>query len=176
MNKCLIVVDYQNDFIDGQLGFEEAIDIRDKIVEKIEDYRSNNCDIIFTMDTHEEKYLETEEGKYLPVKHCIKGTEGHKLHKSVEALKSPKDNVFEKHTFPSLELGKYLENKNYDVIELCGLVSNICVISNAIIVKSALPNAHVIVDAEATDSFDKALHTKSLDVMEGLQIEVVNKK
>lgn len=176
MNKCLIVVDYQNDFIDGQLGFEEAIDIRDKIVEKITDYRSNNCDIIFTMDTHEEKYLETEEGKNLPVKHCIKGTEGHKLHKSVEALKSPKDKVFEKQTFPSLELGKYLQNKNYDVIELCGLVSNICVISNAVIVKSALPNAHVIVDAEATDSFDKALHTKSLDVMEGLQIEVVNKK
>ncbi|MGD9964666.1 MAG: cysteine hydrolase family protein [Candidatus Izemoplasmatales bacterium] len=175
MKRCLVVVDFQNDFIDGALGFEEAIKIKDTIANKIKDFRKNNDDIIFTMDTHDSDYLETEEGNNLPVKHCVKGTHGHELHPDILALKQPKDIVFEKNTFPSLELGKYLEGKEYPVVELCGLVSNICVLSNAIIVKSALPNAHVVVDALATDSFDKTLHKKTLDVLEGLQIEVVNK-
>lgn len=82
--------------------------------------------------------------------------------------------MFEKDTFPSIDLGIYLREKNYDEIELCGLVSNICVISNAIIAKSALPNAHIIVDALATASADKVLHKKTLDVMQGLHVEVLN--
>lgn len=175
MKKLLIVVDYQNDFIDGSLGFESAINIKENIIKKIIDYRKENNDIIFTMDTHSNDYLETEEGRNLKIEHCIKNTIGHQIQSDVNALKSPKDKVFEKHTFPSLELGKYLENKNYDQIELCGLVSNICVISNAIIAKSAVPNAHIIVDALATDSYDKELHNKTMDVLEGLHIEVVNK-
>ncbi|MFA7075686.1 MAG: isochorismatase family cysteine hydrolase [Candidatus Izemoplasmatales bacterium] len=175
MKKCLIVVDYQNDFIDGALGFEEAITIKDKVIEKITEYRENGDDIIFTLDTHDNNYMDSEEGENLPVKHCIKGTVGHELHKDINALKTPKDIVFEKNTFASLELGKYLENKEYEQIELCGLVSNICVISNAIIAKSALPNAHIIIDASATNSFDKTLHAKTLDVLEGLHVEVINK-
>jgi nicotinamidase/pyrazinamidase len=175
MKKCLIVVDFQNDFIDGALGFDSAINIKEIIIKKINEYRDSNDDIIFTMDTHEENYLVTEEGHNLPVKHCVKGTYGHQIQSDVLALKSPKDKVFEKPTFPSLGLGKYLENKKYDVVELCGLVSNICVLSNAVIVKSALPNAHIIVDASATDSYDKILHAKSLDVLEGIHIEVINR-
>jgi len=175
MNKCLIVVDFQNDFIDGTLGFDSAINIKDKIVKKILDYRSNNEDIIFTMDTHEDSYLNTEEGENLPVKHCIKGTIGHQIQSDVLALKAPKDKVFEKPTFPSLELGKYLKNKKYETIELCGLVSNICVLSNAVIAKSALPNAHIVVDALATDSYDKVLHEKALDVLQGIHVEVINR-
>ena len=175
MKKLLMIVDYQNDFIDGALGFSTAINIKEKIIEKIVNYRNSNNDIIFTMDTHFDNYLETEEGKNLQVKHCIKDTFGHQIQTDILALKSPKDKVFEKNTFPSLELGKYLENKNYSQIEVCGLVSNICVISNAIIAKSAIPNAHIIVDALATDSYDKELHNKTLDVLEGLQIEVVNR-
>lgn len=175
MKKCLIVVDYQNDFIDGTLGFEDAIKIKDKIIEKIKKYHSNNDDVIFTLDTHSDSYLNTEEGSNLPIKHCVKGTSGHQLQKDVLAAKALKDKVFEKETFPSLELGKHLEKKNYNEIELCGLVSNICVISNAIIAKSALPNAHIIVDATATDSYDKDLHNKTLDVLQGLHVEVINR-
>ncbi|MGD9761028.1 MAG: cysteine hydrolase family protein [Candidatus Izemoplasmatales bacterium] len=175
MKKCLIVVDFQNDFINGALGFEEALNIKDKIIEKIISYRTSGDDIIFTLDTHTDNYLSTEEGNNLPVKHCIKGTTGHDLHQDIFVLKSLKDKVFEKNTFPSLELGKYLENKDYQLIELCGLVSNICVISNAVIAKSALPNAHIVVDASATESFDKTLHKKTLDVLEGLHVEVLNK-
>ena len=176
MKKCLIVVDFQNDFINGALGFEEAINIKDKIIEKIISYRTSGDEIIFTLDTHSDNYLNTEEGNNLPVKHCVKGTKGHELHQDILVLKSPKDKVFEKNTFPSLELGKYLEEKDYQLIELCGLVSNICVISNAVIAKSALPNAHIVVDALATESFDKTLHAKTLDVLEGLHVEVLNKR
>jgi nicotinamidase-related amidase len=175
MKKCLIVVDFQNDFIDGALGFKEAIKVKEPIIEKINKYRDNNDDIIFTMDTHEQSYLNTEEGKNLPVEHCIKGAKGHEIQQDVKLLIKPKDKIFEKPTFPSLELGKYLEKQNYDLIEICGLVSNICVLSNAVIAKSALPNAHIIVDALATDSYDKSLHQKTLDILEGLHVEVINK-
>ncbi len=175
MKRCLIVVDYQNDFVDGALGFKEAIEIKNTIISKIKDYRRNGDDIIFTMDTHNEDYLQTEEGKNLPIIHCVKGTHGHEIQKDVDNERKETDKVFLKNTFPSLELGFYLQTKNYDVIELCGLVSNICVISNAIIAKSASPNAHIIVDAKATSSFDKIINEKALDVMEGLHIEVKNR-
>ena len=174
MKKCLIVVDYQNDFVDGALGFEGGLKIKNQITSKISNYRKRKDDIIFTKDSHDEEYLKTEEGKHLQVVHCVKGTKGHDLQKDVNDLKTENDLVFEKQTFPSLELGNYLKEQAYDQVELCGLVSNICVISNAVIAKAALPNAHIVVDALATASADQVLHKKSLDVMEGLHIEVKN--
>ncbi|QWB99545.1 cysteine hydrolase [Mycoplasmatota bacterium] len=174
MKKCLIVVDYQRDFIDGSLGFEGGQIIKDKIMSKIKLYRQNHDDIIFTKDTHDKNYLDTEEGQYLNVVHCLKGSDGHAIEKDVDALRKKEDYVFEKSTFPSLELGNYLKKRDYQEIELCGLVSNICVISNAVIAKAALPNAHLVVDAQATASANQDLHKKSLDVMEGLHIEVKN--
>ena len=119
--------------------------------------------------------MDTEEGHNLPVIHCVQGTHGHQIQSDVKALIESEDKQFIKYTFPSLELGTYLREQDYDEIELCGLVSNICVISNAVIAKSALPNAHIKVDANATRSFDPVLHEKSLDVMEGLHIEVMNR-
>jgi nicotinamidase-related amidase len=175
MKKCLIVVDFQNDFIDGALGFDGAIDIKDTIVKKINQYQSENQDVIYTMDTHQKDYMDSEEGKNLPVIHCVEGTHGHQLQKDVLALQKEEDKTFIKPTFPSLEMGDYLKNKEYDVVELCGLVSNICVLSNAVIAKSALPNAHIVVDATATASFDLSLHEKSMDVMEGIHVEVINR-
>lgn len=175
MKKCLIIVDFQHDFIDGALGFDGALDIRSHIVNKIKNYQQNDDDVLFTMDTHDDDYLETEEGKNLPTKHCIEGTWGHQLEDEVAELKRPSDKVFIKHTFPSLDLGFFLADQNYQEIELCGLVSNICVISNAVIAKSACPNAHIVVDAKATASFDQDLHKKSLDVLEGLHVEVKNR-
>lgn len=174
MSKLLIIVDYQNDFVNGALGFEGADKISIVIKEKIEQYLKEQNDIIFTLDTHEENYMETMEGSKLPVKHCIKGSEGWKLHESVNYIPLAKK-VFEKPTFPSLELANYLKEHEYDEVELCGLVSNICVISNAVMVKAALPNAKIFIDAKATDSFDKALQEKCFDVLEGLHIEVINR-
>ena len=175
MKKCLIVVDYQNDFIDGALGFEGGLAIKGNIIDKIKMYGEQGHEIIFTKDTHTDEYLETEEGKNLPVNHCIKGTKGHdfpdEINQLIETYQS-QIKVIEKPTFPSIDLGVYLSKKDYQVVELCGLVSNICVLSNAVIAKGALPNAHIVVDANATASFDDALHKQSLAIMEGLHIEV----
>lgn len=175
MKKCLIVVDFQNDFIDGALGFEGAIDIKDHIIKKINTYRDNGDDIVYTLDTHTKEYMETEEGKNLPVIHCVEGTHGHQVQDDVKSVLLDSDKSFIKYTFPSLELGNYLKDKDYESVELCGLVSNICVLSNAVIAKSALPNAHIIVDARATASFDASLHEKTLDILEGIHVEVLYK-
>lgn len=168
--KLLIVIDYQNDFVSGSLGFPEAAALENKICSKIDEYE--NDDIIYTLDTHHDGYMSTQEGRKLPVPHCIKGTDGHELYGKVKEKLAGKK-FFEKNTFPSLELGKFLEGKAYDVIELCGLVSSICVISNAVIAKAACPEAEIIVDSTLTAGADKELHEKSLDVMRGLQITVL---
>lgn len=166
--KLLIIVDFQNDFVDGTLGFDKAKELDDRIVERIKEYD----DIIFTLDTHDENYLDTFEGKHLPVKHCIKNTYGHNVYGKTKNFLSKAVKVFEKPTFPSLELANYLKNTKYDEVELCGLVSNICVLSNVIMVKSALPNAKIIVDKSLTSSFDEDLNNKTFDILKGIHIEV----
>jgi len=176
MKKLLIVVDYQRDFVDGALGFEKAIKLENIIVDKINMYKENGDDVIFTLDTHDENYIETHEGQHLPIEHCLLGTKGHELFGKVRALKDETTKSFIKHTFPSLDLAVYLKDKTYDSIELCGVVSNICVLSNAIMVKSAVPNTPIIVDALATASYNDVLHEKGLDIIEGLYIKVLNRK
>lgn len=173
--NILIVVDYQNDFVNGSLGFSGAEKLDEKIAEKIKTFHQNGDIVIFTMDTHFENYFETQEGRKLPVKHCIKGTNGWELFGQTKLSKENSDVVFEKNTFPSLELGKFLEGKHAEKVELVGLVSNICVISNAVIVKSAIPEAEIFVDATLTDSNDKLMHEKCLDVMGSFQINVINR-
>jgi nicotinamidase-related amidase len=176
MKKLLIVVDFQKDFVDGSLGFEKALTIENNIVDKIIEYRENNNDIIFTYDTHFDNYLSTQEGTNLPITHCIKGTEGWELYGKVKEMKKDTDKCFEKNTFGSLELANYLKDKDYGIIELVGLVSNICVVSNAILAKSALPEAEIIVDAKCTASFDDTMNEKVLDVLSnGLQVKVINR-
>lgn len=175
MKKLLIVVDVQNDFVDGALGFEKAPSIIHPIKEKILDYLREDATIVYTLDTHEDDYLDTEEGAHLPVKHCLKGTKGHELHPELKPLlKDAK--VFIKDTFPSLELGHYLRENPFDAIELVGLVSNICVLSNAVIAKAANPNAKITVDALCTASFDEDLENKAFDVLEGLHIGVTRRR
>lgn len=172
MKKLLIVVDFQNDFIDGALGFPKALTLVDPINAKIKEYLENNDDIIYTLDTHNDDYLNTCEGYNLPITHCIDNSFGHKINAkcdySDKAIK-----VFKKPTFPSLELAKFLENTNYDYVELCGLVSNICVLSNAVMVKAALPNAKIVIDSKLTSSFDVELEQKAFDVLRGLHIEIL---
>ncbi len=170
MKKLLIVVDYQNDFVSGSLGFDGAMDLENGICAKIDEYE--NDEIIYTLDTHGEDYMSTQEGKNLPVPHCIKGTKGHELYGKVKKMLAGKK-FFEKNTFPSMDMGKFLEGKAYDKIELCGLVSSICVISNAVIAKAACPEAEIIVNSALTAGADLELHQKALDVMRGLQITVL---
>ena len=170
--RLLVVVDMQNDFIDGSLGFEGAGDIIPGILSRIEKYKASGDEVVYTLDTHGEDYLDTQEGKNLPVVHCIEGTDGHKLAASlVDALSGCKS--FLKPTFGSRELGEFIASGNYESVELCGLVSNICVISNAMLAKAFAPEAKIIVDSALTASAFPDLHKAAMDVMKGVQIEVI---
>lgn len=176
MKKLLIVVDYQKDFVDGALGFAGAEKLDAPIAAKIRQYRAEGQEVLFTLDTHGENYPNTQEGRRLPVPHCLKGTEGHALYGETARAKAEGDTVLEKPAFPSLELGNWLRGKDFGQIELVGLVSYICVISNAVVAKAALPEAEIILDASCTAGPDPALHAACLDLAEkGLQITVINR-
>ena len=173
MARLLVVVDYQNDFVDGALGFPGAEKIAPAIAKLSKEFRDNKDDVVFTYDTHDADYLNTTEGKNLPVPHCFKGSEGWALYPEINALLGD-SLVFEKPGFGSKELGHYIERHNYDEIVLCGLVSDICVFSNAIIAKSsASPYAKIKVVSEATSSFDLEMQEKAFDVLKHLHIEII---
>ncbi|MEF9853647.1 MAG: isochorismatase family cysteine hydrolase [Hydrogenoanaerobacterium sp.] len=173
--KLLVVVDYQNDFVSGSLGFPKAASLEEKICQKIDKARASGNDIVFTLDTHLENYLYTQEGKNLPVAHCIRGTEGWELHGKVKDL-SEGCPMLEKDTFGCKVLFDYLlKAPTYHEIELVGLVSNICVLSNAVVAKTAQPEALIIVDADCTACFDEELNKKALDILESLQVKVLNR-
>ena len=182
--NILIVVDMQNDFIDGALGTSEAKMIVPNAVNKIHSYIKDDDIILVTRDTHHEDYLFTEEGKNLPVEHCIKGTYGWELNKDVlDALIDGdvlrKQGTLDKPTFGSFALGLKLKELNeiFDIenIEVIGLCTDICVISNAVIAKSVLPNVHIKVDASCCAGVTPESHNIALDEMRTLQVEIVNR-
>ncbi|HJJ95980.1 MAG TPA: cysteine hydrolase [Methanocorpusculum sp.] len=175
MSRLLIVVDYQIDFVSGSLGNPYSLEIEVVIAEKLRHAHAVGDDVIFTLDTHNENYLQTQEGRKLPVEHCIRGTKGHALYGKVALEQKGSDLIFEKSTFPSGDLYMYLKDKAYDTIEIVGVVTDICVISNAVIVKAALPEAEIIIDAKAVASNDKQKQEEALDIMESLQIKVLNR-
>ena len=170
MNRYLFVIDYQNDFVDGALGFPGAEKLDEKIAAKVRAYGKGH--VLFTRDTHFENYPDTREGKNLPVKHCIKGSFGWEVYgetaKALAEVEAPAIDVTDPATAAVLP-------ETADEIELVGLVSNICVVSNAVVLQSKYPEATVIVDAACTDSFDKTLHEKVLDVLAGFQVKVINR-
>lgn len=177
MNKLLIVVDMQNDFITGSLGTPEAVAIVPGVQEKIRRYQAEDAAVILTMDTHAENYADTQEGRNLPVKHCIKGTPGWELHSSIAGLISDYPHtVYEKVTFGSssfatdLSCGKY---QAYTDIELIGLCTDICVISNALLVKTFLPEAHIRVDSSCCAGVTPESHENALRAMKMCQIEII---
>ena len=176
MNRLLIVIDYQKDFVDGALGFPGAEKLAGPIAGRIGEYRARGGDVAFTLDTHGPGYPDTQEGRKLPVPHCIEDSDGWSLYGPVAGAVRENDRLFRKPTFPSLELGEWLKGREYTQVELCGLVSHICVLSNAVVAKAALPEAEIIVDANLTASYDPALHEKALDVLEGLQVTVLNRE
>lgn len=175
MKKFLIVVDMQKDFVDGALGTAEAVAIVDEVVSKINGF---DGDIIVTYDTHQENYMETSEGKKLPVPHCIKGTEGWKLDAKVQSALEGRTYIeVEKPTFGSTELPKLLialaEEDEFSM-ELIGLCTDICVVSNAMLLKANYPEYEIIVDASCCAGVTPATHKAALETMKMCQIDVVN--
>ena len=177
MNRYLFVIDYQNDFVDGALGFPGAEQLDGSIAEKIRAYGKGH--VLFTRDTHFENYLDTREGKNLPVPHCIKGSHGWQVYgETARALAEVEAPAIDKLVFGMDVMDPATAAvlpESADEIELVGLVSNICVVSNAVVLQSKYPEATILVDAACTDSFDKTLHEKVLDVLAGFQVTVINR-
>ena len=167
--KILVVVDMQNDFIDGALGTAEAVAIVPKVIEKIKEYENSDSLVLYTKDTHFENYMQTREGRHLPVPHCIKGTAGHDI--PSEILRGH-DIIIEKPTFGSTELVEYLEGIDFDEIELIGLCTDICVVSNALLVKARFPEREVSVDSSCCAGVTPATHEAALTTMRMCQINV----
>ena len=175
MKKLLVVVDYQKDFVSGSLGFPGAEALAGPIADKINAYHAAGDDVAFTMDTHGPDYARTQEGHKLPIPHCLAGSEGWALFGPVARAAREEDPRFPKPTFPSLELANWLSGREYDQVELCGLVSYICVLSNAVMVKAALPQCEILVDARCTAGADEGLTGKALDILECLHVTVTNR-
>ena len=177
MQRYLFVIDYQNDFVDGALGFPGAEKLDNAIAAKVRSYGPGR--VLFTRDTHFENYLQTREGRNLPVVHCIQGTRGWQVYgETAKALEEVGAKAIDKLVFgmditdPATAA---VLPEAADEIELVGLVSNICVVSNAVVLQSKYPEATIVVDASCTDSFDKSLHEKVLDVLTGFQVKVIGR-
>lgn len=171
MKKLLIVVDMQEDFISGALGTKEAEAIVPAVVEKIAAF---DGDVVYTRDTHTEHYLDTAEGKKLPVIHCVKGTQGWQIHPGVEKAGAGKTvAVIDKPTFGSVELGDFAAARNYDSIELVGLCTDICVISNALCLKSRLWETPIAVCKDCCAGVTPASHENALSAMTMCQIDIL---
>ena len=165
--KTLIVVDMQKDFVNGTLGTKEAESIVENVKNKINEYSENRDKIIFTRDTHFDNYLETNEGKYLPVKHCIKDSDGWKI---VDGLEVDAAIYIDKPTFGYTKWSEYdLGNE----IEIIGLCTDICVVSNALIIKALYPEANVTVDSNCCAGVTPETHEAALKTMKMCQINVI---
>ena len=173
MQDILIVVDMQNDFIDGALGTAEAVAIVPKVAEKVRDFKGT---VIFTRDTHGENYMQTQEGRNLPVPHCIKGSRGWEVCPALEPLRTGL--TIDKPTFGSAELGRLLleldAKEPVGSITLVGLCTDICVISNAMIAKAFLPEVPVTVDAACCAGVTPESHRNSLSAMKMCQVRIEN--
>ncbi|MGN1417852.1 MAG: cysteine hydrolase family protein [Acutalibacteraceae bacterium] len=168
--KILVVIDMQNDFISGVLGTKEAQIILPAVKEKIEKCKSDGYEIIFTRDTHGENYLTTQEGKNLPVAHCIKNTFGWQI---ADGLDTSSGKIFDKEVFGSVALAEYLSSlKDLEEIELVGVCTDICVISNAVLIKSFLPETPVFVDSTCCAGVTPQSHENALACLKMLQVEI----
>ena len=174
MKNYLIVVDMQNDFISGALGTPEAVSILPEAVRIVREFEG---EVIFTRDTHTKEYLNTQEGRNLPVEHCIKGTDGWQIAEELaELTDKEKTVIFDKPTFGSRELGEYLAKENerekIGKITLIGICTDICVISNAMLIKAFLPETEISVIASACAGVTPESHNRALEAMKICQIEV----
>ena len=171
----LVIVDVQNDFVTGSLGTKEAEEMLPTLLKKVENFDGT---ILLTKDSHTEQYLMTQEGKNLPVSHCVIGTNGWELPTELEeALREKEVKVYQKPGFGSFDLvedlKKWYEEGKVESVELVGICTDICVVSNALLIKSALTELPILVDASCCAGVTKEKHLKALDVMESCQIKVV---
>ena len=173
MQNVLVVVDMQNDFIDMALGTKEAVEIVPRVKKKIENFKGT---VLFTRDTHENWYLDTQEGRNLPVSHCIRGTKGWEIRAELDALR--KTEPIDKDTFGSTDLGETLvamnEEEEVGSITLVGLCTDICVISNALLLKAFLPETVITVDALCCAGVTPESHENALKAMSVCQIKITN--
>ena len=167
MGKTLIVVDMQNDFITGSLGTKEAQDIVQKVKDKITEYQKRGDEIIFTRDTHQTDYLNTPEGKKLPVEHCIEGTKGWQI---ADGLEVDGAKYIDKPTFG----WTHWNDRTFEEIEMVGLCTDICVVSNALILKATFPDVEITVDASCCAGVTPATHIAALETMKMCQINVIS--
>ena len=176
MKKILVVIDMQNDFIDGALGTPEAVAIVENVKAKILSYPREN--VFATRDTHHQYYMDTQEGRNLPVPHCIRGTDGWQIRPEIAELIFP-DHIVDKPTFGSTQLAKLmevLERREEDgiEIELVGLCTDICVVSNALLLKAAMPEMPISCDASCCAGVTPAKHEAALETMRSCQIRIIN--
>lgn len=183
--KLLVVVDMQNDFITGALGNERCEAIVPNVVDAIYNSMGEDYDVVFTLDTHYNNYLETQEGKKLPVKHCEEYTNGWRVEPSVEnALKDAiggwafdrnyyMNACFKKNTFGCTELGEFVAENKYSEVKLIGVCTDICVISNAMLIKAFVPETKIIVDSSCCAGVTVESHERALKAMKACQIEVI---
>ena len=176
MKKILVVIDMQNDFIDGALGTPEAVAIVENVKAKILSYPREN--VFATRDTHHQYYMDTQEGRNLPVPHCIRGTDGWQIRPEIAELIFP-DHVVDKPTFGSTQLAKLmeiLERREEDgiEIELVGLCTDICVVSNALLLKASMPETPISCDASCCAGVTPAKHEAALETMRSCQIKIIN--
>ncbi|MBR3624702.1 MAG: cysteine hydrolase [Selenomonadaceae bacterium] len=167
MSKCILVIDVQNDFVDGALGTKEAVEMLPRLVEKLKNEK--DASLVFTQDTHKDNYLDTNEGKHLPVKHCIKNTDGWRIAPALsEFLK--KAEVIEKKSFGSTRLPSVVAK--YDEVELVGLCTDICVISNALLLKAFFPEKKISVDPTCCAGVTPESHNSAIEVMKLCQVDI----
>lgn len=168
--KLLVVVDMQNDFIGGALGTQEAQSILPAVRARIADARKEGEEVAFTRDTHGEEYLSTQEGKNLPVPHCIAGTAGHEI---AAGLCLAGERVFDKPAFGSIELAAYVKEGGFAAVELVGVCTDICVISNALLIKAFCPEAEVCVRAGCCAGVTPQSHQTALAAMRACQVKIL---
>lgn len=172
--NVLIVVDMQKDFVDGSLGTKEAIAIVDAVVKKVNEF---DGEVIFTRDTHYGNYMDSQEGKYLPVVHCVKDTAGWEIVPELDVIRNAKNmQCYDKPTFGCTELAEDLkksyENGEIESVELVGLCTDICVVSNALLIKAFMPELPVSVDSACCAGVTPAKHEAALETMRSCQIQV----
>jgi len=168
--KILVVVDMQNDFISGSLGTPEARAIVKKVKSKISQARREKQTVVFTRDTHGANYLSTQEGQKLPIPHCIRYTEGWEIEKTLRLADA---RIFDKDTFGSLDLAHYLLSAGCSEVELVGVCTDICVVSNALLIKAYLPELRIVVDSKCCAGTTPENHESALQTMRQCQITVL---
>lgn len=173
MKKALIVIDMQNDFITGVLGNNECRAVVPHVVKRVQDAVEEGMDIIFSQDTHQEDYLSTQEGKKLPVPHCIQNTEGWKIIPELAETAAQRGIVFTKETFGSRAIAEYIKAHHYDEVELVGVCTDICVISNAMVIKAFAPELEIFIKESCCAGVTPQSHETAIEAMKACQMNIV---